>query len=160
MRGKKIVTSQADLPRFTYPVKGSASELVQAGDTAFNLFASRVRTDHEIVNKAPMRSLLQAKINLQYLAGDYLAALGTIASLGFLPQGARCPRGRVRLLLSGQQVVAVENAALRLQLAAFQRKAQACGSNGHRPASRRTQKATGSTSRKAISTPRLLLSLN
>src|SRR5271167_2973790 len=85
MGGKKIVTSQADLPRFTYPVKGSASELVQADDAAFNAFASKVRTDldsifrdYEIADKATMRSLLQAKINLQYLAGEYQAALGTI----------------------------------------------------------------------------------
>jgi hypothetical protein len=71
MSGKKIVTSQADLPRFTYPVKGSASELVQADDAAFNAFASKVRTDldsifrdYKIADKATMRSLFQAKINL------------------------------------------------------------------------------------------------
>jgi subtilisin family serine protease len=83
--GKKKVTSQADLPRFTYPVKGSASELAQADDAVFNAFASKVRTDldsifrdYEIADKATMRSLLHAKINLQYLAGEYQAALGTI----------------------------------------------------------------------------------
>jgi hypothetical protein len=83
--GRKKVSSQADLPRFIYPVKGSASELVQADDAAFNVFASKVRTDldsifrdYEIADKATMRSLLHAKINLQYLAGEYQAALGTI----------------------------------------------------------------------------------
>lgn len=83
--GKKKVSSQADLPRFTYPLKGSASELVQADDAAFKPFASRVRTDldsifrdYDIADKATMRSLLHAKINLQYLAGDYQGALGTI----------------------------------------------------------------------------------
>jgi subtilisin family serine protease len=82
---RKKVSSQADLPRFIYPVKGSASELVQADDAAFNAFASKVRTDldsifrdYEIADKATMRSLLHAKINLQYLAGEYQAALGTI----------------------------------------------------------------------------------
>lgn len=83
--GKKRVSSQADLPRFTYPLKGSASELVQADDAAFNAFASRVRTDldsifrdYDIADKATMRSLLHAKINLQRLAGDYQGAMGTI----------------------------------------------------------------------------------
>jgi subtilisin family serine protease len=83
--GKKKVSSQDDLPRFTYPVKGAASELVQADDGAFAAFALKVRTDlndifrdYEIADKATMRSLLHAKLNLQYLAGEYQAALGTI----------------------------------------------------------------------------------
>lgn len=85
---KKKVTSQADLPRFTYPVKGLASELVQAEDATFNAFAAKVRADlesifrdYEIADKATMRSLLNAKINLQELAGEYQAALGTIDAL-------------------------------------------------------------------------------
>jgi hypothetical protein len=72
---KKRVNSQDDLPRFTYPVKGSASELVQADEATFNAFASKVRDDldtilrdYEIADKATMRSLLYAKIDLQFLA--------------------------------------------------------------------------------------------
>jgi hypothetical protein len=82
---KKRVNSQDDLPRFTYPVKGSASELVQADEASFNAFASKVRADldtilrdYEIADKATMRSLLHAKIDLQFLAGEYQAALATI----------------------------------------------------------------------------------
>jgi subtilisin family serine protease len=82
---KKKVNSQDDLPRFTYPVKSSASELVQADDSVFNAFASKVRTDldsilrdYDIADKATMRSLLHAKIDLQFLAGEYQAALATI----------------------------------------------------------------------------------
>jgi subtilisin family serine protease len=82
---KKRVNSQDDLPRFTYPVKGSASEMVQADEAAFNAFASKVRADldsilrdYEIADKATMRSLLHAKIDLQFLAGEYQAALATI----------------------------------------------------------------------------------
>jgi subtilisin family serine protease len=86
--GKKKVTSQADLPRFTYPVKGSASDLVQSDDATFNPFASKVRADlnstfrdYEIEDKASMRSLLEAEIDLQQLAGEYQAALVTIDAL-------------------------------------------------------------------------------
>ena len=86
--GKKKVAKEADLPRFTYSVKGSASELVQADDATFNAFASKVRTDlesifrdYDITDKATLRSLLHAKLALQCLAGEYQAALGTIDSL-------------------------------------------------------------------------------
>ena len=68
---KRKVTSQADLPRFTYPVKGLASELVEADDATFAPFAAKVRADlesifrdYEIEDKATLRSLLSAKIDL------------------------------------------------------------------------------------------------
>jgi hypothetical protein len=60
--GKNKVTSQSDLPRFTYPVKGSASGLLQSDDATFNAFASKVRADvestlrdYEIADKATLR---------------------------------------------------------------------------------------------------------
>jgi hypothetical protein len=43
--GKKRVGSQSDLPRFTYSATGSASDLVQADDAAFNAFAAKVKAD-------------------------------------------------------------------------------------------------------------------
>ena len=86
--GKKKVTSQSDLPRFTYPVKGSASDLLQADDATFNAFASKVRADlestfreYELADKATLRLLLQAKLDLQQLDGENQAALETLASL-------------------------------------------------------------------------------
>jgi subtilisin family serine protease len=86
--GKKKVISQADLPRFTYPVKGSASDLLQSDDATFNAFASKVRADldstfrdYEIYDKSTLRLLLQAKLDLQQLAGENQAALETLASL-------------------------------------------------------------------------------
>lgn len=85
---KRKVTNQADLPRFTYPVKGLASELVEAEDATFAPFAAEVRADlesifrdYEIEDKATLRSLLNAKIDLQQLAGEHQAALGTIDAL-------------------------------------------------------------------------------
>jgi subtilisin family serine protease len=82
---KKKVNSEADLPRFVYPVKVSASELLLADDATFNPFASKVRADvesilrdYDIADKATLRALLNAEINLQGLAGEYQAALKTI----------------------------------------------------------------------------------
>lgn len=86
--GKKIVKSGDDLPRFIYPVKGSASALVEADDATFNAFAARIRTDldsifrdYEINDKATMRELLSARLELQMLAGEYQAALQTLDQL-------------------------------------------------------------------------------
>jgi subtilisin family serine protease len=81
---KKKVNSETDLPRFSYPVKGSASELMEADDATFNAFTAKVRTDldsilrdYDISDKATLRSLLQAEIDLETLAGEYSAALAT-----------------------------------------------------------------------------------
>lgn len=86
--GKKKVASQADLPRFTYPIEGPASNLLQSDDETFHAFAAKVRADldstfrdYEIDDKATLRSLLQAKLDLQQLAGENQAALETVASL-------------------------------------------------------------------------------
>jgi subtilisin family serine protease len=85
---KKKVTSQADLPRFSYPVQGSASDLVQADDATFNVFASKVRADldsifreYDVNDKATLRTLLAAKLDFQELAGYYPGALKTVDTL-------------------------------------------------------------------------------
>jgi hypothetical protein len=44
-RGKKVVKSGDDLPRFVYPVKGTAPALVEADDATFNAFAAKIQTD-------------------------------------------------------------------------------------------------------------------
>ncbi len=90
---KKKVSSQADLPRFSYPLKGSASELVQADEATFNAFVGKVRADldtvfrdYEIEDKSTMRTLLDAKRNLQHLAGEYRAALATVDAIRALEE--------------------------------------------------------------------------
>ena len=90
---KKKVTSQADLPRFSYPVTGSASQLVQADDSTFNAFAMKVRADldtifrdYEIDDKSTMRTLLSAKLDLQELAGESEDALKTVDALRALQE--------------------------------------------------------------------------
>lgn len=90
---KKKVNSQEDLPRFSYPVTGSASALVQADDATFNVFAAKVRADldsifrdYEINDKATLRTLLSAKLDLQELDGQYSAALETVEALRALQE--------------------------------------------------------------------------
>src|SRR5580698_1516891 len=79
---KKFVHSQTDLPRFSYPVQGTASALVRDGGPAFDAFAAKVRTDldsifrdYQIDDHATLRTLLGARASLQELSGDYAAAL-------------------------------------------------------------------------------------
>jgi subtilisin family serine protease len=91
--GKKKVTSQADLPRFSYSITGAASKLVQADDATFNAFAAKVRTDvdavlrdYEIDDKATLRTLLSVKLDLQELAGEYQSGLQTVETLRALQE--------------------------------------------------------------------------
>jgi subtilisin family serine protease len=91
--GKKKVTSQADLPRFSYPLTGTASELVQSDDATFNAFARKVRADldgvlrdYEIDDKATLRTLLSVKLDLEELAGEYKEGLQTVEALRALQQ--------------------------------------------------------------------------
>ena len=85
---KKKVTSQSDLPRFTYPMDQPASELLQADAATFDAFAAKVRVDlenvfrnYDIADKATMRDLLSTKLDLQQLAGEYSDALATVKQL-------------------------------------------------------------------------------
>jgi len=90
---KKKVTRETDLPRFSYPVRGSASELVQADEATFNAFAAKVRADldgvfrdYDIADKSMLRALLSAKLNLQDLAGEYQDALATVNAIRALQE--------------------------------------------------------------------------
>jgi hypothetical protein len=90
---KKKVNSQADLPRFSYPLAAPASKLVQADDATFNAFAGKVRTDldtifrdYAIDDKATLRTLLSVKLDLQQLAGEDQPALQTIDTLRSLQE--------------------------------------------------------------------------
>jgi subtilisin family serine protease len=85
---KKVVHSQSDLPRFSYPVQGKASTLVRDGGPQFDAFAAKVRTDllstfqnYQIEDHATLRSLLGARLNLEMLSGDDAAALQTVDQL-------------------------------------------------------------------------------
>jgi hypothetical protein len=100
---KKKVTTQSDLPRFTYPVDRPASELLQADAATFNAFAAKVRADidsvfrdYDISDKSTLRELLYAKLDLQQLAGEYSEALATVKQIRELEDkpAARLTSGR------------------------------------------------------------------
>jgi len=110
---KKIeVRVQSDLPRFTYPMTGRASDLLQADFATFNAFAAKVRTDldaifrdYEIEDKATLRSLLGAKLDLQHLAREDAAALETVKRLRALEEK---PSSRLTTGLNTQAVLETE----------------------------------------------------
>ena len=85
---KTKVARQTDLPRFSYPVAGSASQLVESDAATFGVFAAKVRADidavlagYEIEDRATKRKLLGTRLDLQELAGDYAGALQTTDAL-------------------------------------------------------------------------------
>ena len=86
---KKPVTSQNDLPRFTYPVSGTAQSIVDGDAATFAAFAKPVRADleatlrdYDIQDHAALRGLLGLELDFQVLSGmEDAAALQTIAKL-------------------------------------------------------------------------------
>jgi len=83
---KKPVTSQNDLPRFTYPVAGTATALVDGDDATFAAFAKPIRRDleatlagYDIQDHAALRRLLGEELDFQALSGtEDAAALVTL----------------------------------------------------------------------------------
>jgi hypothetical protein len=85
---RKSVTSAEDLPRFTYPIAGSASALLNADAATFDAFGTKVRADidrtlatYDIQDRGTLRGLLTEKLDLQVMAGDNAGALQTIAQI-------------------------------------------------------------------------------
>jgi hypothetical protein len=85
---KKVVKTEDDLPRFNYPISGTATALLQSDDATFNVFAGRVKTDidslltgYDIQDHATLRDILNVRVSLQLLAGDDKAALATLDQL-------------------------------------------------------------------------------
>jgi subtilisin family serine protease len=73
---KKIVRTQDDLPRYSYPIEGSASGLLNADDATFAAFAAKVRADvdrtladYDVQDHATLRDLLSRRLALQMLSG-------------------------------------------------------------------------------------------
>ena len=85
---KKVVKTEADLPRFNYALSGTATELLQSDDATFGVFAAKVQADvdsvlqnYDIEDHAAMRQLLGVRLDLQLLAGNNQEATDTIARL-------------------------------------------------------------------------------
>lgn len=86
---RHVVKTAADLPRFSYPVAGSATDLLTADDAAFAIFAGQVRRDvdgvlshYDIEDHATLRRLLTTRLELEVMSGtEVAAALKTIAEI-------------------------------------------------------------------------------
>jgi subtilisin family serine protease len=82
---KKVVKTEADLPRFNYPISGTATGLLESDDATFNAFAAKVKADldstlndYDIQDHATLRGLLNVRASLQLLAGDDKGVLATL----------------------------------------------------------------------------------
>jgi subtilisin family serine protease len=85
---KKPVTSEADLPRYTYAVPGSASQLLQADPATFDAFAEKVLADvnatldgYDIKDHATLRGLLSEKLSILTLLGKNQDALALVQQI-------------------------------------------------------------------------------
>jgi hypothetical protein len=81
---KKMITGIDDLPRRSYEVAGSVSELMN-DDRAFSAFAARVRADiesdlegYDIEDRTTLRNFYDVLMDLDVLEGKYENALQTI----------------------------------------------------------------------------------
>lgn len=85
---RTVVRTQDDLPRFTYPVNGTASALLTADDATFATFADSVAADietmltrYQIEDHATQRGLLSTKSQIEILRGRNADALKTLARI-------------------------------------------------------------------------------
>ena len=85
---KKVVTTETDLPRFSYPVSSDVQHLLNMPVKEFSKFALPIRSDidktlseYEIKDHAAHRKLLRARLDLELLFGDNAAALETIQQI-------------------------------------------------------------------------------
>ena len=85
---RKIIAKQTDLPRFSYPISGTATRFVESDPTIFGAFAAQVGQDvdgvlaaYQIDDKSTLAELLGAKLSVQEVDGDYAGALKTVDEL-------------------------------------------------------------------------------
>jgi hypothetical protein len=78
---------EADLPRFTYPVKGDLVQFIK-DDAAFGAFTGAVGKDldgvldrYEIDDKSTLKDLLGRRLLIEFLDGKYDAVLATIEQI-------------------------------------------------------------------------------
>ena len=87
-QSRKIVNSESDLPRFTYPVTGNIADLLRPDSPAFKGFAAKVEADlqsvlanYQIEDKATRRELLAALLSFEELNGKNNQGLRTIETI-------------------------------------------------------------------------------
>jgi subtilisin family serine protease len=107
---KKQVHSNSDLPRFTYPITGSASDLLKSDDATFNVFVKKVGADvdsvldnYSIEDKSTLRTLLGAKYSVQMLLGQPKEAAATEALIKDVEEK---PSAKAMAGLTGNAIIA------------------------------------------------------
>jgi hypothetical protein len=118
---KKIASTEADLPRLSFPVPGDVQHLLNLPTKDFLQFASPIGSavdntlrDYDIQDHAAHRKLLQARLNLEMFSGENAAALQTIQQIRSLQDK---PAAR---LASGLNEEAIAQARLASADPAFQ----------------------------------------
>ena len=101
---KKVGTSDADLPRFSYPVSQPPSTLLLADDATFAPFLAKVDADvrsvlvnYDVQDKETLRELQFERLEEQLLTGDNAGASATLDRLRALQEkpAARAVAGLV-----------------------------------------------------------------
>ncbi len=84
-QAKKTVNTEADLPRFNFPLAMPASQFLLTDDATFNAFAKQVASavnsilsGYTIADKETLRDLLATRADVELLSGD---AKGSVATL-------------------------------------------------------------------------------
>jgi hypothetical protein len=87
-KSRVTISKQSELPRYNYPVVGTATTFVESDDSTFGAFAANdqhdidvLLADYQIDDKSTLSQLLSAKLNLQELAGDFQDGLMTIEEI-------------------------------------------------------------------------------
>ena len=90
---KKVVTTDADLPRYSYPLTVPPSQFVSADGATFHAFAAKVDADvrtlldgYEIADKATLRQLLMERAAEAMLTNDNAGALTAMDRLRTLEE--------------------------------------------------------------------------
>ena len=129
-QAKKVVTTAADLPGFSYKLDGLPSVLVMADDATFNAFADKVKADvegvlagYEIADKATLRTLYGAEMAADLLDKNWTTASATLDKIAALEDkpGAKATTGLTErpLIAAALETGATEGPAF---AAAFQKR--------------------------------------
>ena len=111
---KKKVNKADDLPRLTYKVDGTATELL-TDEAKFGPFAQKVRaniekllTEYEIADKSTLKDFKRTLLALESLAGNDYTALALIREMRALEDK---PSAKLLIGLSAESRIAARNAA-------------------------------------------------
>lgn len=85
---RKLVSTQSEMPRHTYPIASTAVKLLEDDDAVFNPWAAKVASDaadtlrnYDITDPAARETLLMLQIRAHLLAGQDAAALALVPAV-------------------------------------------------------------------------------